>query len=74
VPDDVSVVGYHDVFFAEHLTPALTVVRLALEEMGRASVQALLGQLEGVAAPRHVIVGEPPPQLIVRGSTAPPPS
>jgi LacI family transcriptional regulator len=70
VPEDISVVGYHDVFFAEHMTPALTVVRLALHAMGRTAVHALLDQLDGAPA-RHVVVTDPAPELIVRASTAP---
>lgn len=72
VPEDLSVVGYHDVFFAQHLTPALTVVRLALHAMGRTAVQVLLDLLDGRPA-RHVMVTEPGPELVVRGSSGPPP-
>jgi LacI family transcriptional regulator len=71
VPDDISIVGYHDVFFAEHLTPPLTVVRLALHAMGRTAVHALLDQLDG-APPRHVVVTDPAPELVVRASAAAP--
>jgi LacI family transcriptional regulator len=72
MPGDLSIVGFHDVFFAENLVPPLTVVRLALREMGELAVQALLDQLDGRPA-RHLVVTDPPPQLIIRGSTAPPP-
>lgn len=72
VPRDLSVVGYHDVFFAEHLAPALTVVKLALREVGQVAVTTLLEQLDG-GATRHVVVTEPAPQLVLRQSTAPPP-
>jgi LacI family transcriptional regulator len=71
VPDDVSVVGFHDVFFAEHLTPALTVVKLNLRGMGEVAVGSLLEQLDGGPA-RHVVVTEPAPELVLRDSTAPP--
>jgi LacI family transcriptional regulator len=71
VPEDISIVGYHDVFFAEHLTPPLTVVRLALHAMGRTAVHALLERLEGGPA-RHVVVTDPAPELVVRASAAPP--
>lgn len=73
VPGDISVVGYHDVFFAEHLATALTVVKLALHEMGQVAVTTLLDQLDGGPA-RHVMVTTPPPELVLRASTAPPPS
>lgn len=73
VPRDISVVGYHDVFFTEHLAPPLTVVKLALREMGAVAVTTLLDQLDGAPA-RHVVVTEPEPELVLRASTAPPSS
>lgn len=72
VPDDLSIVAVHDVFFAPHLTPPLTVVRMPLRELGRRSVAALLRQLGGDRPP-HEVVSEPEPELVVRASTAPPP-
>ncbi|MFE0025587.1 LacI family DNA-binding transcriptional regulator [Amycolatopsis sp. NPDC059021] len=71
VPRDLSIVALHDVFFAEHLSPPLTVVRLPLRELGRRSVAAILRQLDG-APPRHEVIREPAPELVIRGSTAPP--
>lgn len=73
VPEDLSIVAVHDVFFAEHLVPPLTVVRLPLHELGRRSVAALLAQLRGEPA-RHETVATPPPELVVRASTGPPPA
>lgn len=70
IPEDLSIVAVHDVFFARHLSPPLTVVRLPLRELGRRSVAAILRQLEGAPA-RHEIITELAPELIVRGSTAP---
>ncbi|MEV6231463.1 LacI family DNA-binding transcriptional regulator [Saccharopolyspora shandongensis] len=70
IPEDLSIVAMHDVFFARHLSPPLTVVRLPLRELGRRSVAAILRQLEGSPA-RHEIITELAPELIVRGSTAP---
>ncbi len=72
IPRDISVVGYHDVFLTEHLSPALTVVRLALRELGQVAVTSLLAQLDGAPA-RHIVVTTPAPELVLRQSTAPPP-
>ncbi|WP_281288693.1 substrate-binding domain-containing protein [Pseudonocardia kunmingensis] len=72
VPHDLSIVAVHDVFFAAHLSPPLTVVRMPLRERGRRSVAAVLGQLASGPA-RHEVIRRPPPELLVRGSTAPPP-
>lgn len=71
VPEDLSVVAYHHVEFAAHVTPTLTTVRMPMAEVGARSVQLLLDQLEG-GEPRQVVVDDPPPELMVRGSTAPP--
>jgi DNA-binding LacI/PurR family transcriptional regulator len=64
VPGDVSIVGYDDVPEAAHLWPPLTTVRQDFAEMGRRCITTLLGEEE-----------PPPPlmpELVVRGTTAPP--
>lgn len=68
VPDDVSVVGIHDPWFAPYLTPALTTVSLPLLELGRRSVQQLVAHLAS-CKPEELVIRDPPPQLVVRGST-----
>jgi DNA-binding LacI/PurR family transcriptional regulator len=71
VPRDLSIVAFHDAWFAEHASPPLTVVRLPLREMGAQAVR-LLGETAGGAAPHQVMVTDPAPELVRRGSTAPP--
>lgn len=71
VPEDVSVVGVHDPWFAPYLTPALTTVALPLAELGRQSVLQLLEHLRS-GKPAERVVTDPPPRLVVRASTAPP--
>lgn len=73
VPADLSVVGFHDGWFAEHVSPPLTVVRLPLRELGRQAVR-LLGESAGGAPPRQVLITEPEPELVPRGSTGRPPA
>jgi DNA-binding LacI/PurR family transcriptional regulator len=67
VPNDVSVVGFDDVPGAAWSTPALTTVRQPLLEKGE-----IAGRLLIAAAPDRdeVIL---PVELVVRGTTAPPP-
>lgn len=69
VPEDVSVVGYDDVFWAGLTDPPLTTVRQAVASIARAAVRAALGGGEDSRRPARteVVVR---PQLIVRGSTA----
>lgn len=70
VPNELSVVSYHDDWIAEHTWPPLTAVRMPLYAMGRAAVQALLGQLSGAGRVDRV-VNEPAPELVVRVSSKP---
>lgn len=73
VPADLSIVGFHDTWFADHVHPALTVVRLPLAEMGRAAVRILV-ELIGGGSAQQLMVDDPPPELVERGSTASPAS
>jgi LacI family transcriptional regulator len=68
VPEDVSVVGLHDIPQAAYLNPPLTTVRMPLAELGSRAVDMILGMLNG-AATADVMVASLP-ELIVRGSTA----
>jgi DNA-binding LacI/PurR family transcriptional regulator len=67
VPDDVSVVTYDDLPLAGYLDPPLTTVAMPLLELGAAAVDAVLGQLGGVA-PADVAI-RVRPAVVERGST-----
>jgi LacI family transcriptional regulator len=71
VPDDISVVAYHDVWVAEHTWPPLTTVKLPYYEVGVQAVRSLIAQLAGSPG-QDIVVRDPAPQLILRSSTAPP--
>lgn len=71
VPDDISVVGFDDIRYAEVTNPPLTTVRQPAEEMGERIVRKLC------AAIRDEKPGEPetqvvPHQLVIRQSVATP--
>ncbi|HEU0116647.1 MAG TPA: LacI family DNA-binding transcriptional regulator [Thermomicrobiales bacterium] len=70
VPDDVSIVGFDDIAFAEIAQPPLTTIRQPLRDMLQATVAMLIDRLEGakVGPADHLLA---PPELIVRASTAP---
>lgn len=72
VPEDVSVVGFDDSAFMTCTEPPLSTVRQPIEAMGRAAVDLLCAQIQGT----HPRLGELlfEPELVVRGSTAPPPA
>jgi DNA-binding LacI/PurR family transcriptional regulator len=65
VPEDVSVVGYDDVPMAAWPAYALTTIRQPVNRMVTATVEALLGQIEGEATPQKLRIDGP---LMVRRS------
>src|SRR3954453_4693448 len=69
-PDDVSVVGFNDMPFADRFDPPLTTVRIPHREIGSSAADLLLERLGGGAGePRQVLL---PPTFVARGSTAAP--
>jgi LacI family repressor for deo operon, udp, cdd, tsx, nupC, and nupG len=72
IPQDVSIMGFDDIHYAEFVTPALTTVHQPLEEIGKTCINLLLQQLAGktVAPGRQFL----PFELMIRGSTGPAPS
>lgn len=72
IPQDVSIMGFDDIQYAEFVTPALTTVHQPLEEIGKTCINLLLQQLAGQAvAPGRQFL---PFELKIRGSTGPAPS
>lgn len=75
VPADLSVAGFDDIATLRDVTPALTTVRLPLEDMGvRAAELALdagAGPADGGRSPRIVRV---PAEVVLRESTVKPPA
>jgi DNA-binding LacI/PurR family transcriptional regulator len=69
VPEDLSVVGTHDIELAEYL--GLTTVRAPIRELGRRGAELLLSALEG-GAPLEPSVVRVPMQLLVRTTCSPP--
>jgi len=68
VPEDVSVAGYDDIWFASSRLVQLTTVRQPRHEMGRAAVSLALERLaEPDLPPREVIMEH---ELVVRRTTA----
>lgn len=72
VPEDVSVVGFDDIYFARFNNPAITTIRQPLFEMGKLAAQTLLKRLtentqDNELIPQTLTVE---PELVVRQSTA----
>jgi LacI family transcriptional regulator len=71
VPQDLSVVGFDDLPMSRWFSPPLTTVRQPLAEMGRTAAEMLGTLVEGLPLPSSRM--ELATELVVRGSTAPPP-
>jgi len=71
IPEDVSIIGFHDYPLAAYLQPPLTTVSMPFREAGSAAVELLLDLLSGGPPSGRVI--ETPPHLVLRQSTATPP-
>jgi len=66
-PEDVSVVGFNDMSFANDFQPPLTTIHAPYFEMGVEAARLILSQLDGVeSGPVKVTL---PVSLVVRGST-----
>lgn len=70
VPDDVSVVGFDDIQSAAFQNPPLTTVKQPLRKMGKLAARTVLERIQNEALDPGIVVVEP--QLVVRGTTAPP--
>jgi DNA-binding LacI/PurR family transcriptional regulator len=70
VPRDLSVVGFDDSALMNSIDPPLTTVRQPIERMCRMIIELLVTQISGNGLPQGELLFEP--ELVVRGSTAPP--
>jgi LacI family transcriptional regulator len=69
-PADMSVVGFNDMPFIDRLRPPLTTIRFPHYQLGMEAAQLLLERIAGQGGPVKVLYLTP--ELVVRGSTAPP--
>lgn len=66
VPEDISIIGFDNIVLAQHVTPALTTMRIDKSGMGRLAAQLLFNRIEHPKAAEIKAVIRP--QLIVRDS------
>ncbi|MEN9955258.1 MAG: hypothetical protein RLY34_65 [Actinomycetota bacterium] len=71
IPEDLSIIGFDNIFGSDFTSPPLTTVQMDLQQSGKDGVTALMNLLddedlgpEGIPAPGHEA------SLLVRGSTA----
>lgn len=72
VPEDVSVVGFDGTPVFAYVTPPLTTVRQPFDAAAREGIRRLVHAIEKPDTDLPP-VSDPPVELVVRGSTAPPP-
>ncbi|NNG05542.1 MAG: LacI family DNA-binding transcriptional regulator [Inquilinus sp.] len=70
VPGQVSIAGFDDLELAAELVPALTTMHVPSDDMGRLAAEYLLDRIDGRPTPGATKLGV---DLIIRGSTGPPP-
>jgi DNA-binding LacI/PurR family transcriptional regulator len=70
IPEDLSVIGFDDMDFARVLEPPLTTVALDAEQLGASAFDLLESAMGGRRSRRRILL---PAELLVRGSTGPPP-
>jgi LacI family transcriptional regulator, repressor for deo operon, udp, cdd, tsx, nupC, and nupG len=68
VPSDLSVIGYDDSVLMSCTDPPLTTIRQPIDAIGRAAVEMLAGQIEGLPVSTDELFFEP--ELVARGTTA----
>jgi len=69
IPEDLSLVGFDDLYISRYLEPPLTTVRQPMRQMGRMAMETLLHIFDGPHSTHNLRVEG---QLIVRQSTARP--
>ncbi len=68
VPEQLSIIGFDDIFGADFVQPALTTIATPMDQVGELGARMLLARASGDEADEPTIAST----LIVRASTAPP--
>ncbi len=67
IPDDISLIGFDDIFMSKYINPGLTTVRVQIEEVGKAAANLLIEKLNSSNGKPHTLI-KIPTELIIRGS------
>lgn len=65
IPEDIAVVGFDDVPFAQYIAPALTTVHAPIEQAGYLAVCRLVQRIRGQPTERETLL---PTRLVIRHS------
>jgi LacI family transcriptional regulator len=71
-PEDLSVIGFNDMPFAEEFSPGLTTIHVPLEDIGTESARLLFERIQNGKIDSVLV--RLPVSLVVRGSTGPAPT
>lgn len=69
IPDELSVVGFDNIYPSAYLAPALTTVNQPFDVITRRAFELIMAAREGTVEQRHIVL---PTRLVTRGSTAAP--
>lgn len=69
IPEEVALVGYDDILYAQFLEVPLTTVRQPTQQLGEAAAEVLLQRITNRSAPARRVMLQP--ELIVRASSDP---
>ena len=72
LPESLSVIGFDDIPLAKFVIPALTTIAQPIYSIGETAVEILMRQLDDPERPPETIQLDD--QLVIRQSTAPPPT
>lgn len=72
IPQDVTVTGYDDTLLSIYTSPELTTMHVPAEEMGRLAIELLIQRITGTG-PAEPQIHAFTPELVIRGSSGPPP-
>ncbi len=67
IPDDISLIGFDDIFISKYINPSLTTVRVQIEEVGKAAATLLMERLNCSNGKSHSLI-KIPTELIIRNS------
>jgi LacI family transcriptional regulator len=67
IPDDISIIGFDDIFMSKYINPSLTTVRVQIEEVGKTAASLLIERLNKSNGKAHSLI-KIPTELIIRNS------
>lgn len=67
IPEDIAIIGMDDINFIKYLSPPLSSIAMAQNEMGRCGAEFLFNRLNGDDAPPQKIIFQP--KLMIRESS-----